>query len=385
MIKPSSLAAFAEQKLDALRDAALDRHLHPTARGAGMTARRHGQDLISFSDNDYLGLSTDPRLIEAAVDATRRYGAGAGASRLVSGDHPLYARLEARLAAFKGTEDAVVFGSGYLANIGSVPVFVGREDLIVIDEWAHACLHSGARLAQSRCLRFPHNDMHSLDHLLATHRRDHRHALIITDGVFSMDGDQAPLAELTALAQKHQGWLMVDDAHGVGVLGKGRGTPAQQNQQPDLLIGTLSKALGSYGGYVAADRPVIELIRNRARSLIYTTGLPPAAIGAALAALDIMENDPDLCAKPLMAAQYFCQALGLPEPQSAVVPLILGSAEKALAAQAKLLARGYLVVAIRPPTVPDGTARLRFSFSASHRQRDIDGLIAALQDTGIIS
>ncbi|GER02337.1 hypothetical protein JCM17846_00190 [Iodidimonas nitroreducens] len=178
---------------------------------------------------------------------------------------------------------------------------------------------------------------------------------------------------------------MVDDAHGVGVLGKGRGTPAQQNQQPDLLIGTLSKALGSYGGYVAADRPVIELIRNRARSLIYTTGLPPAAIGAALAALDIMENDPDLCAKPLMAAQYFCQALGLPEPQSAVVPLILGSAEKALAAQAKLLARGYLVVAIRPPTVPDGTARLRFSFSASHRQRDIDGLIAALQDTGIIS
>jgi len=381
-IAAPSIRAFARAKLAELAERGILRRIETSERGPHQEVLRGGRRLVSFSDNDYLGLSHDPRVKRAAAEAVERYGAGAGASRLITGTTPLYDALEARLAAFKGHEAAVVFGSGYLANLGAVPVLAGRGDLLLVDRLAHACLFAGAQLAQSSGAKlrpFRHNDLAQLEHLLERHRGDHARALILTDGVFSMDGDQAPLAALSALAARFDAWLFVDDAHGLGVLGGGRGTAAEQGVKLETGMGTLSKALGSYGGYVTGPQAVIDLIKSRARSLIYTTGLPPAALGAALAALYILEAEPERSTRPRALATRFCKALGLPAPESAVVPLILGAPAKALEAQVALEAAGFLVVAIRPPTVPQGTARLRLSFCADHREADVDRLAEAVR------
>ncbi len=380
----ASITASAQTRLDQLDTQDLRRHLKTTARMPEQTVLRDGRSMVSFSDNDYLGLGVDQRVIKAACEAAHLYGAGAGASRLVTGDHPLYAEFEARLAAFKGEEAALVFGSGYMANIGTIPVFAAKGDLILIDRLAHACLYAGAQLSGARMLRFQHNNPDDLARLLARYRSSHRHALIMTDGVFSMDGDQACLKPLKMLADEHDAWLLVDDAHGLGVLGDGRGTAHAQKLRPDLSVGTLSKALGSYGGYVAGDSSVIDLLKNRARSLIYTTALPPMVIGAALKALEIMESEPALCARPLELASQFCACLNLPEPASAIVPLVVGTEQAALEAQARLEDAGFLVVAIRPPTVPKGTARLRLSFSAAHRDEDVTRLADAVRQLGLV-
>jgi 8-amino-7-oxononanoate synthase len=362
----TTLDAFATTKLAALEGAALRRRVRPVARGAEAVAVRDGVRLISFSCNDYLNLSQHPAVIEAAVAATRRYGVGAGASRLVTGDHPLYRALEVRLAALKGTADAVVFGSGYLANIGIIPALVGVGDAIFVDELAHACIWAGAKLSGAAVVRFAHNDVADLAQVMA--QTAWRHAIVATDGVFSMDGDVAPIAELAALATSRGAWLMSDDAHGIGVLNGGRGS---DHAGVALRMGTLSKAVGGYGGYLCASAPVCDLIRNRARSFVYTTGLPPGVVAAAAAALDVMAVDAELCARPVMLARLFTDAVGLPAAQSPIVPLVLGPAAAALAAQATLEAAGFLVAAIRPPTVPEGTARLRFAFSAAHREADV--------------
>jgi 8-amino-7-oxononanoate synthase len=301
----------------------------------------------------------------------------------VTGDHPLYRELEQKLAALKGTEDAVVFGSGYLANIGVIPALLGPQDLIVLDRLCHSCLHAGARLAGSRVLSFAHNDIDDAESLLAAHRSDYRHCMLLTEGVFSMDGDRAPVAALLAAARRHNAWLMTDDAHGLGVVGGGRGSAIVAGSAIDvpLQMGTLSKAVGSYGGYVCTSLAVADFLRNRARSLIYTTGLPPGVIAAASKALDIIASDGDLVAKPLAAARRFAARLGMPQPESAVLPIVLGTPQRALAASRALEERGYLVVAIRPPTVPEGTARLRLAFSAAHSDADIDGLADAVERT----
>ena len=299
----------------------------------------------------------------------------------MTGNHPLYRRASKRkLAAFKGTEAACVFGSGYLANIGVIPALLGKGDLVAIDELAHACLWSGARMTGATVLSFPHNDSDGFAALLARDRRQYRHAKIATEGVFSMDGDRAPLPALSRTAKAHDAWLLVDDAHGFGVLGNGRGTSFAESEPIDvpLQIGTLSKALGSYGGYLCASEAVIDLMRSRARSLIYSTGLPPATIAAATAALDIVMREPELTALPLQKARRFTTALNLPEAQSAIVPVILGDDTAALEASQTLEREGFLVTAIRPPTVPDGTARLRVTFCAQHRDDDIDRLAALI-------
>jgi 8-amino-7-oxononanoate synthase len=312
----------------------------------------------------------------------QRYGTGAGASRLVTGNHPLYTELEEKLAHLKGTEAACVFGSGYLANTGIIPTLVGKDDIILIDELAHACLWAGARTSGAAVFPFRHNDSDHAEHLLQEHRGGHRHALIATDGVFSMDGDLAPLPVLASLAGRYDAWLMSDDAHGVGILGGGRGSGFAHASLPhvDLQMGTLSKAIGSYGGYLCASRSVIELMRNRARTLIYSTGLPPADIAAAIAALKVINDEPAFCARPLAKAKRFTQLAGLAEAQSAIVPLILGEAEAALAASLLLEREGFLVIAIRPPTVPRGTARLRFAFCAQHPDAEIERLAAVVRD-----
>jgi 8-amino-7-oxononanoate synthase len=362
-----SLDDFATGKLAELERRNLRRRLIETRRSGDGMAVRHGRPLLSFSCNDYLNLSQHPAVLAAAAEALRRYGVGAGASRLITGNHPLFAELEARLARLKGTEDACVFGSGYLANAGIVPALVDRDDLIVLDELAHSCLWAGSRLARATVLRFRHNDVAHARALLAEHRHRHPRTLIATEGVFSMDGDLAPLPALAALVQDYDAWLLTDDAHGLGVVGDGRGSTFAHGAAADvpLQMGTLSKAVGGYGGYLCASRPVIELIRNRARTFVYSTGLPPAMVAAAIAALDVIEADPAYARLPLRKATAFTRRLGLPEAQSPIVPIVLGSAERALAAARLLEDEGFLVAAIRPPTVPEGTARLRITFSAA--------------------
>jgi 8-amino-7-oxononanoate synthase len=372
-----SLDAFANGKLAQLADAALRRSLVTTCRPADgedtPVVIRAGRRLVSFSCNDYLGLSRHPKVKEAAIAAIRAYGTGAGASRLVTGNHPLFAELEARLAKLKGTEAACVFGSGYLANLGIIPTLVDDGDLILVDELAHACIFGGAKLSAAERHIFRHNDVEHARAILEAERGRFRNALMITDGVFSMDGDRAPVAELAELCAAHDMWLMTDDAHGLGVLAEGRGSAFSDGAKADvpLQMGTLSKAIGSYGGYLCASQPVVDLMTSRARTLIYSTGLPPASAAAAIAALDVIAADPALTRKPLAKARDFTRRLGLPEAQSPIVPLVLGSADAALAASNALEDDGFLVIAIRPPTVPPGTARLRFAFCADHNDKDV--------------
>jgi 8-amino-7-oxononanoate synthase len=366
-----SLDRFAAAKLATLEAQNLRRGLSETARGPGARVERAGRTLVSFSCNDYLGLSQHPEVKRAAVAAVEEFGAGAGASRLVTGDHPLYRRLEDRLARLKGSADAVVFGSGYLANIGIAPALVGPGDLVLLDERAHACMHAAARLSRAEVRTFRHNDLDDLDRRMTRGR-----CLVMTETVFSMDGDRAPLAAMAALCRRNDAWLLADDAHGFGMI--------EPDAEVPLQMGTLSKAAGSYGGYLCCSAPVAELMRNRARSFVYTTGLPPAAIGAAVAALDIIAREPSLGAAPLAKARLFCARLGLAAPESAIVPVMLGRPEAALAASEALVERGFLVTAIRPPTVPAGTARLRIAFSAAHRDEDVIGLAEAMQALGLV-
>jgi 8-amino-7-oxononanoate synthase len=368
----SSLDDFAMSKLAGLEARHLRRTLVTTAR-RDVVVERDGRRFVSFSCNDYLGLSGHPALADAARDAIAQYGVGAGASRLVTGNHPLYDALESRLARLKGTAAACVFGSGYLANTGIIPALAGSGDLVLIDEFAHACLWAGARLCGATVLAFRHNDPDDLRALLDARRARHGKALILTDGVFSMDGDLAPLPALGRLAREYDAWLMADDAHGIGVVGEGRGSTFATGTAADvpLQMGTLSKAIGGYGGYLCGSVPVIELMKNRARTLIYSTALPPATVAAAIAALDLIAADPALAAVPLAKARAFTARAGLRPAASQIVPLIVGAPNAALAAARFLEAEGFLVVPIRPPTVPPGTARLRFAFTARHDDADI--------------
>ncbi|HEY6024822.1 MAG TPA: 8-amino-7-oxononanoate synthase [Pseudolabrys sp.] len=377
-----SLDRFAQEKLDDLKRRHLYRALSETLREDGIWLERGGRQLLSFSCNDYLNLTQHPVIKAAAIAAIEDFGTGSGASRLVTGNHPLYAHLETRLAQYKRTEAACVFGSGYLANTGIIPALIGPEGLVLLDELSHACIYSGARLSRGKMITFRHNDITHARELLAAHRAEHDHALIVTDGVFSMDGDLAPMAELLALADEFDAWLMSDDAHGIGVVGGGRGSSFTGNTHipVPLQMGTLSKAIGAYGGYLCASQQVIELMRNRARTLIYSTGLPPACVAAAIAALDLIEGDPAYAALPVQKAKAFTKRARLPEAQSPIVPVIVGSEETAMAASHYLENEGYFVVAIRPPTVPAGTARLRLTFTAQHPDEEIDRLADIVRD-----
>ncbi|MEL7113569.1 MAG: aminotransferase class I/II-fold pyridoxal phosphate-dependent enzyme, partial [Pseudomonadota bacterium] len=349
--------------------------LIPTSRrGAGRTDRG-GDELISFCDNDYLGLATDPRVIAAAQAAAIQWGVGAGASRLVTGDHPLNETVEAKLAEMKGTEGARLFGSGYLANIGTIPVLVGRNDRIIMDDTSHACMHAGAQLSGAQIILFKHNNAeHLRAHLQVPHAG---RTLVLTETVFSMDGDLAPLEDISALCQQFGAWLMTDDAHGLGII--------NQNNPADIQMGTLSKAAGSYGGYVCGPKPVMELLTNRARSLIFTTGLPPTVLAATLEALSIIEAEPERGARALELARLFCDLMGLDRPDSTIVPVILGEERAALQASEYLKRDGFLVAAIRPPTVAEGTSRLRITFSATHEETSVRALAASLMDARAIA
>ncbi len=386
----TSLDIFALNKLRPLMERGLKRDILDTERRPAAQAIRNGRNLISFCCNDYLNFSHHPKVVQAAKHAIDRYGVGAGASRLITGNHPLITGLEQRLADLKGTENACIFSSGYMTNIGVIPTIVGPKDIIFMDELSHACLRSGSHMSQAHVEYFHHNNMSHLQQLITQYRANYENALILTDGVFSMDGDLAPLDDLSHLAQNNDCWLMSDDAHGLGVMGRGqnfgKGSRYMFEPTPNipLQMGTLSKAIGSFGGYLCASKPVIDLIKTRARSLIYTTALPPASVAAALAALEIIENDTDYCRRPVKNAQFFAASLNLPVPQSPIVPLIIGDSAKTMQYANALEEDGFLVTGIRPPTVTEGTARLRFTFSADHRKDDISALVASIIRHGIM-
>jgi 8-amino-7-oxononanoate synthase len=370
--------------LAALEGAGLRRARRTLEGPQGPAARIDGRELANFSSNDYLGLANHPRLRAAAHAAIDAYGVGAGASPLVSGHMRAHEDAEERFARFVGLPRALLFASGYAANLGVLAALCDRHAEIFGDRLNHACLHDGAILSRATYTRVRHLDLAGLGRALAASRATVK--VIATDAVFSMDGDIAPLPQLADLAETHDAWLLVDDAHGIGVLGRaGRGSLEHfAVASPRILyMATLGKALGGYGAFVAGHGEAIEWLLQRARTLIYSTALPPMAAAAASAAMDVVDAEPERVARlQARIAQFRAAAaregLRLLPSETAIQPLIVGDAMAAMQAQARLLERGYLVAAIRPPTVPEGTARLRISLCADHSQSEVEGLAGAL-------
>ncbi len=353
----------------------------------GARVREGGRTLVSFAANDYLGLANHARLREAARRAIEEYGVGAGASPLVTGHLGIHEEAERRFATFVGLPRALLFGSGYAANLGILPSLAGRTGEVFADRLNHACLNDGAVLSRARFTRYAHGDVDALARRLAASRAAVR--VVATDAVFSMDGDLAPLGAILALCERHDAWLVVDDAHGMGVLGaRGRGALEHFALRSPRIVymATLGKALGGYGAFVAGEDAVVEWLLQRARTYVFSTALPPVAAAAAMAAMAILESDDSPVRRlrsRIEAFQAACRAQGLATPASstAIQPVIVGSAARAVEISARLRERGYLVPAIRPPTVPEGTSRLRISLSAAHEPGEIEGLVRALAES----
>jgi len=370
-------------ELAALADRGLLRRLRALGSAADPEVVVGDRRVLLFCSNNYLGLATDPRLRAAACAAIERWGCGTGSSRLISGHLDLHAAVEAKLAAFKGTEAALLFASGYQANIGAITALVGRGDHVYSDALNHASIVDGCRLSRATVHVYPHRDVGALERLLAATPPGGRR-LVVTDSVFSMDGDRAPLAALVALAEQYHSWLMVDEAHATGVLGpRGAGLAAELGVTARVTVhmGTLGKALGGAGAYVAGSRALVDLLVNRARSFVYTTGLAPAAVAAAGAALDVLAAEPDRRTTLLHHADRLRTGLrGLDWDvggDTHVVPVRIGDNRRTLAVAEALLARGVLAQAIRPPTVPPETARLRVTPMATHTPAQIDAALDA--------
>jgi 8-amino-7-oxononanoate synthase len=358
------------------------------AHGPAVPGRieRDGRLLVNFASNDYLGLASDPRIAEATAQTAEAFGWGAGASPLVSGWRTTHRELAEALAAFEQTEAAVLFPTGFAANLGTIAALVGPGDAVYLDRLNHSCLIAGARLSGARLRVYPHADAGRLESILARDRGRFRRTLIATDGVFSMDGDLAPLAELAELAERSGAMLLVDEAHGTGVFGPdGRGAASECGvaERVPIRVGTLSKALGSLGGFVAGSRRLIDHLIHRAPSLIYSTALPPAAAAAAHAALAIARAEPWRRERVRALGDRLREALAAFGPEvfpstGPIVPVRIGDPARAVARADLLRDRGFLVPAIRPPTVPEGTARLRISLTAAHTEHDLAGLVRAL-------
>lgn len=342
--------------------------------------------LRSFASNDYLGLAAHPALVEAAVRAARDFGAGATAARLIGGTLPPHQALEAALAAWKRTESALAFSSGYATALGVIPALVGRGDFVVLDRLVHACCVDAARLSGATLRVFRHNDSDDLERTLARIRRDHAAArlLVVTESIFSMDGDRAPLAELAGVKDRHGAWLMLDEAHAVGVFGaRGGGLVEEAGLGPrvEIQMGTLGKAVGAAGGYIAGSRVLVDHLVNRARSFLFSTAPVPAAAAAACAGVELIQSAEGTARRARLRANIrtLRAALRQPDaPAAAIVPLIVGEATAAVNLAAVLRTRGIYAPAIRPPTVKRGTARLRFTASATHAAEDFAALADAM-------
>ncbi|HKF81810.1 MAG TPA: 8-amino-7-oxononanoate synthase [Solirubrobacterales bacterium] len=365
------------ERLEELRDRGLYRQLRLIEGPQGPSVTLDGRPVLLLCSNNYLGLADRAEVREAAAEAALRWGAGAGASRLISGTMEPHRELEARLAAFEGYESALLFGSGYLANSGVIAALAGRGEVVFSDELNHASIVDGCRLSRAETFVYRHGDVEHLAWGLC--EAGDRAALIVTDGVFSMDGDLAPLPRLLELARRHGARLMVDEAHATGAVGPGgRGSvsAAGLSGEVDVVVGTLGKALGSYGAYACARPELVDLLVNSARSFIFSTALPPSAAAAAAAALAILEAEPELVGRLQANAETLRTALaaeGLDVGRSAsqVVPLEVGAAEAAMALCEQALQRGVFAQGIRPPTVPEGSSRLRFTVMATHQEREL--------------
>ena len=373
------------QELAALEAQALRRRLQTVEEVLpGGKVRLGGEVLLNLSANDYLGLAQDPRVIEAAQEAAARWGAGSGASRLVVGHYALHEAVERQLAAFKGTAAAVIFSTGYAANLGTISALVGPGDVIFSDRLNHASIYDGIKLSGAALQRFPHRDLERLEQMLK--KVGGKKRLIVTDSVFSVDGDLAPLTGLVALKERYGAWLMIDEAHATGVLGpRGAGLAEALGlaSRVDIHMGTFSKALGSLGGYVAGDRGLIEYLHNRARSFIYSTGLAPPVLGAIAAALKIVVAEPQRRTYLQEESEKFRRGLaaaGLDtlRSESQIIPVLVGENARTLEFAARLRQRGLMAVALRPPTVPPGRARVRFSLSAAHSREDLAGALKTI-------
>jgi len=378
-----------QDRLGELKRRGLYRYLRLISGRQTTVVTMEGKEVVLLSSNNYLDLANHPEVKRAAAEALESYGCGAGASRLISGTMELHARLEAKLAEFEGTEAALVFGSGYHANTGVIPALMGPGDIIFSDELNHASIIDGCRLARADTQVFRHRDTGHLEELLASAPTPGQR-LIVTDSVFSMDGDVARLPEIAALARRYRAWVMVDEAHATGVFGpNGAGVVEETGLQGriEIQMGTLGKALGSFGAYVAGSRVLIDWLINRARSFIYSTALPPPLLATALAALHIVKNEPERRRRLWNNAAFLRQGLSglgyrLGESESPILPVLIGDEEKTMALCAALLKHGVFAHGIRPPTVPEGTARLRVTPTATHTDEELERALRAFAEAG---
>lgn len=384
---PSSMERALAQELAALERAGLRRTLRALHGRDGASVADKTRVLRDFSSNDYLGLASDPRLALAAATALERAGTGAAAARLISGHHELHDELERAIARFTGTDAALLFPSGYSANTGTIPALVGHRDAIYSDVLNHASLIDGCRLSRADVHVIPHADIATLERALERQRGRYRRRLIVVEGIYSMDGDLYPLDALVPLARRHDAWIYLDDAHGMGVLGStGRGSGEHWGVADaiDVVMGTLGKACGVAGAFVAGSRSLVDYLTNRARAFVYTTGSPPALAAAALAALEIVAHEPErrarlrANARRLRAGLAACGRPAAGPDDGHIVPVVIGASEATMGVGAALEAAGFLVGAIRPPTVPEGSARLRITVSAAHDAAAIDQLLDVL-------
>jgi len=374
--------------LDEAKFQGLERAARPFPE-AGGKIKIDGREVLNFSSNDYLDLARHRHVMDCSREALDHYGIGATASRLVTGTLPIHEELEARLAKEKGCEAALVFGSGYMANAGTIPGLAGKGDLIFADKLVHASMIDACKLSGAKLVRFAHNDVQALAQRLEQFPDTGTRRLVITESVFSMDGDIAPLADIAALAEKHGAMLMVDEAHSTGTFGPhGAGLVRELGLEKSVTVsmGTMSKAMAGYGGFVACSSTLRKLLVHSSRAFIYTTALPPAAIGAALGIMDVLESSPRLGAILQANADYFrsllhAADLDTMQSQSQIIPIVIGDNERAVAISHKLREQGIIAAAIRPPTVPAGTARLRISVTLAHHVDDLERAAKLIIDT----
>ena len=382
----NSMDAILQAQLDQRHKQFLYRHRTNVASGCDSVLQVEGKSLVNFCSNDYLGLAGHPDIAVALKSAVDQYGTGSGASHLISGHSTAHQQLEEQLAEFTGRPRALLFSTGYMANMGVINALVGRHDLVLEDQLNHASLLDGGHLSRADYKRYKHNNMQQLDYLLEQSTASRK--LIVTDGVFSMDGDLAPLPEMSALAAQHSGWLMVDDAHGMGVLGAtGGGIVEQQGltvEQVPVLMGTLGKSFGTFGAFIAGSEALIETLIQFARTYIYTTALPPAIACASSASLQIVHREHWRREHLQSLIQRFragAEQLGLQlmDSQTPIQPVLINNDQRVMEINQQLRSKGFMVGAIRPPTVPAGSGRLRITLSANHSNQQIDQLLDALE------
>jgi len=369
-----NLEKFCQEELDLRNKEHNLRFLRPIKENQGLFLNENNQTFLNFSSNDYLGLRNNPSVILEAKNFLEQFGTGSGASRLVSGNSQAFTLLEKKIASFKKTEDSLVFSSGYACNVGVMQALTAKGDLIIGDKWNHASIIDGGRLADATFRTYPHLDLEYLRNFLKEKRKEYRSVLIVTDAVFSMDGDLADLESLCNIKEEFDCWLMVDEAHSTGVIGKngcGLVEALQLNKRVDVIMGTLSKALGSQGGFIAGSKSLIEYCVNKARSFIYSTGLNPAACGAAFKAIELIETETKHLENLNKNKEYFESLTNLKSP-SPIYPIILGTSANALAKAEEFRKAQIFVQAIRPPTVAEGSARLRITLTASHTKADLE-------------